>query len=210
MTAYTKNTPGAPTGGKYIVDDTCVDSEGRTWTCAISGFPGEWVSAGGQENANSTLFSQQVGVTIANNAAELTLLGAGAGSLVLPANFWTVGKALQIIAGGFLSEGGIETLNLKLKLGATVFAESGAVALGAGTNTVWTMNLLLICRAIGITGSIRAIGVIGTTSTLNGADLQKTTALDTTLPQTLDFTAQWGAADPGNTITCDSFIVVSL
>ena len=40
--AFTKDTPGAPTGGHYIISDTVTDSLGNDWVCTEAGYPGEW------------------------------------------------------------------------------------------------------------------------------------------------------------------------
>ena len=37
MTNYTKNTPGAPTGGLYALGDVITDSIGTVWTCIAAG-----------------------------------------------------------------------------------------------------------------------------------------------------------------------------
>ena len=39
MTAYTKNTPGSPSGGWYAIGDTVTDSNGVVWTCVKAGTP---------------------------------------------------------------------------------------------------------------------------------------------------------------------------
>lgn len=39
MTAYTKNFPGAPTSGVYVLGDTITDSVGVVWECVKAGPP---------------------------------------------------------------------------------------------------------------------------------------------------------------------------
>lgn len=43
MAAYTKNTPGVPTSGRYVVGDTVTDSVGVVWDCIQSGQPGNFI-----------------------------------------------------------------------------------------------------------------------------------------------------------------------
>lgn len=39
MTAYTKNTPGGPVSGNFVVGDTVTDSVGVVWDCIVGGQP---------------------------------------------------------------------------------------------------------------------------------------------------------------------------
>lgn len=63
MAIYTKNTPGAPTSGKYVFGDSVKDSVGVTWTCVRTGMPGVFVPSVGAPEGTVVAPSLPSGVT---------------------------------------------------------------------------------------------------------------------------------------------------
>ena len=156
------------------------------------------------------VFSQTASVTVGNTVTETTLVGAGQGSVTLPANFFIVGKAIRMTMRGVVSSTGGPNITVKVKLGATTILTTGAVAAASATDDGFVLDALLTCRTVGATGTIFSQGsfqeliVAG-----NIMDMANTAAatIDTTGTLAIDVTVEWGAAAAGNTITATNFIV---
>mgnify|MGYP001287929233 CR=1 FL=1 len=161
-----------------------------------------------EDGSSKDLFTATASQTVANTVTETTLLGSGEGSLTLAANFFTAGKALRIHMRGQLGDTGTPTLNVKLKLGSTVIAETGVTSLTGVTGVEWMLDILLTCRSAGASGSVIAGGLFdyddGSEISLSSGTAQ---SVDTTGSLVLDVTATWGTADEANTITCQEAIV---
>lgn len=154
----------------------------------------------------SAAFRQTANATVANTAAETTLTAAGSGSRTIPAGRLSVGSTIRIIARGVIADTGTPTLQLRVKVGATTFLDFGAVTFPTLTGSHgWELEGEIVIRTAGAGGTAIGNGCVWVSvtgapdlDTLNTA----TSALDTTAAQTLDLTAQWGTANPANTITC--------
>lgn len=149
-------------------------------------------------------FAQTATVTVANTAAETTLIGAGQGSAALSAGYLnTVGKQLHFKLWGVVSDTGTPTLNLKVKFGSTVLAQTGAVTLAGGlANAQLEMDVWVVCRTTGATGTVFAHGLARVGTTLYPmSNTAASGAIDLTIAITTDVTATWGAADPANTLS---------
>jgi hypothetical protein len=120
MTAYTKNSAGAPIGN-YIKGDTCTDSEGTVWNCVVTGNPAVFdvdvdEQGGGPQlseiNTNTALLAADSGsfyVVTAN--AEIDLPAAAVG---LWYRFYVRGASIAVtidaagtdtLTGGYFSSG---------------------------------------------------------------------------------------------------------
>lgn len=155
------------------------------------------------------LFASTASVTIVSSAAEATLVGAGQGSLIIPANTFVPGMSILVRATGVYGTkaAAVGNLTIKLKAGSTALATATVAALPASVSgRRFIIEAELVCRTAGVTGSIQAAGDIAyalTASTLQQEVLADTltSSFDTTAQQTLDLTAQWATSDPANTIT---------
>jgi len=154
-----------------------------------------------------TTFTQTASVTVGNSTTETTLFGAGQGSLTLPINTLATGKRVRWTLMGVISDTGTPTLNLRIKVGGATIASTGAVALvGTVVNRVFRLQFELTCRSIGASGTVIGQGSfwydnstnLGTTE---GIAMTATATVDTTAQLTLDATAEWGTADPADTLT---------
>ena len=154
--------------------------------------------------------------TVTNTTAETTIIGAGVGTLSVPANGFAVGDSFRAILGGLMNAGNNETIRIKLKTGSVVLLDSGIQNLGSAvTNDVWSLNVDFTVRQIGTAGvaSIVSLGGFHYTKTNNasvqgfGFNVVNSTTFDTTISNVLDVTAQWGAASTGNNIYSDIFIL---
>jgi len=144
-------------------------------------------------------------VTVANTVVETSLLGAGVGSLVIPAGRLSVGSTIRLRMRGVIADTALPTLQIRLKLNGTTYIDSGATALTALAGTHgWMYEADLTVRTAGAGGTAIGNGFC-MVSTPTPPDLDSTNtgtiAIDTTAAQTLDVTAQWGTANVANTMT---------
>ena len=151
-------------------------------------------------------FTQISDVTIANSAAEATLLGTVVGSKTIGANKLVAGSTVRIKARGFISQTGTPTLRLQFKIGGVAYLDTGAIALpNFAGNHGWEWEGLVTVRTAGAGGTAIGQG-IGFISVVNQPDLDTTnaatTGINTTGALLVDFTATFGTAAPANSITC--------
>ncbi len=155
------------------------------------------------------IFAQTASVTVANTS-NLTLVGAGQGSVTLPASFLSAGKSIKLHMLGVMSSTSAPTITLSVKVGSSILATTAAGASGNGTNNVFEIELVITCRTTGVSGTIFAQGFY-TEHYASGLiqDMPRTTAftIDTTATNTLDVLAQWGTMAAGNTITATNFTI---
>lgn len=154
--------------------------------------------------------------TVGNTVTETTLIGAGSGSLTVAANAFTAGKSMLIYVWGNIGDTGAPTLRLRGKLGGVTILDTTAfnAALITGT-TLWQASMYLTCRTTGAGGTGIAQGMFSyftAASVQTNAQMVNTTtfALNTTTTNVIDFTAQWGTADPLNTLTATNFSALLL
>ena len=161
----------------------------------------------------SFLYSTTTSATHAA-ASEVTVVGVGSGSLTLPANYFSpAGTPLTVSAAGYYSTPiAPGTLRIRLKVGAATVLDTGAFTpLPAIVNAVWSLEAKVIVRTTGVGGTVMAqaefrpgVGVpVGQDwPMLNTAAV----ALDTTLANAVNLTAEWSAAT-GETITGTTFLL---
>lgn len=148
--------------------------------------------------------------TIANTAAETTLLPSWFANY-LPTNlFDRVQRTLRVTLRGYMSVTGTPTLNLKVKLGGTTLMTTGAIAT-AGTiaNHLWEMVFEYSCRLTGASGQIMGQGKFEYDNAAHagqkwGMVMTAAATLDLTAALTPDVTVTWGSASPSNTFTCSN------
>ncbi len=100
--------------------------------------------------------------TAVTAAAETTLLPA-AGLFTLPANWWVIGRTIEIYASGLISSAVTTpgTARFKVKMGSVAAFDSGAILLAtvaSRTDTPWTVRLRLTCRSVGASTSTQLWG----------------------------------------------------
>lgn len=140
--------------------------------------------------------------TIANDSTEQSLLTtADVGSATLAAAYFTANKTLIAELYGVLScIGSPGNITVKAKLGSTVIASTGTVALQASqVNQGWGIRLMISCAVPGASGSFNVQGefVYGAGFRLPMANLNLVT-VDTTVSKVFGVTGQFSTADPGN------------
>jgi hypothetical protein len=163
------------------------------------------------------LFAQTANSTIiTNTSAELSLINGGVGSLTVPANGFKVGDSFRAVFGGVMNANNNQNITIRVKAGSVVLLNSNLQNLGSSViNDVWSLNIDFTIRQIGIAGvaSIVSLGTFHYTKTNNasvqgfGFNTVNSTTFNTTIPNTLDVTAQWQTASTGNNIYSDIFIL---
>ena len=182
-----------------------------------------------------TLASAPIAGTALTASTTATSLLPPAARQVLPANFFNIGTLLRVKATGVMSgivtTPGTITWNVTLGTIATpiIAYTSGALAMNttATTNVTWWLEILLTCRAVGITTAANLIGTgifvsrallgspaVGSEQGVSPAIMPDTapvvgTGFDSTLTQTVDLMAQW-SLNNANTITLYQYTLESL
>lgn len=185
---------------------TAADSGGET-VVTIPGAPST-VSYG--------LFAQTANSTnITNTTIESTLIGTGVGSLSIPANAFEIGDSFHAKLIGHISCNNSATIHLRIKSGSVLLADTGVIALDTTTNKHWEINVYFTIRALGAAGvaSIASGGIFsyiknsGLNFEGNNFSIVNDTTFDTTINNTLNITAQWGAANAADSIYSEIFIL---
>lgn len=156
--------------------------------------------------ASKYLWVSTADVTVANTTTETTMLGAGAGTLTIPANALNVaGNVLSVKISGNYGRTGTPTLRLRVKLGGTAISD---LTLTVALSGMWFSYLECATRVTGASGSITCSNVFNTPGNGPGPSTA-TTAIDLTASQAVDITLQWGTASASNTVT-QSFTSIEL
>jgi hypothetical protein len=172
---------------------------------------------GNLPSPNYGLFAQTANSTpITNTDVETSLVNGGVGTLSVPANGFKVGDSFRAVLGGVMNANNNQNITIRVDAGPIVLLDSGLQNLGSSIiNDVWSLNIDFTIRAIGPAGvaSIVVLGSFHYTKTNNssvqgfGFNTINNTTFDTTIPNTLDITAQWQNASTGNNIYSDIFIL---
>lgn len=169
-----------------------------------------WVIKDSYGVVNGRIFIATANVTHANSTTETSIIGTGVGSLTLPANVLRIAKSILSDLSGFLSCTGTPTLNIRLKLGSTTIAATGAITLETGlANAILSVHALLTCRTVGGSGTVIASGTVSLgTKVFNLHPVSgAAVTIDTTASQVLSITAEWGTMDAANTLTVPESII---
>jgi hypothetical protein len=162
------------------------------------------------------LYAQTANSTpITNTVVETSLINGGVGSLSVPANFFKVGDSFRVVTAGVLNAANNQTIRIRVKAGSIILLDSGTQAITNITNDVFSLNVDFTIRQLGAAGvaSIVSLGTFHYAKTSNASvqgfafNQVNSTTFDTTISNTLDITVQWGAANTGNSIYSDIFIL---
>ena len=162
------------------------------------------------------LFAQTANSTpITNTTAETSLINGGIGTLSVPANAFKVGDSFRVVTAGVLNAANNQTIRIRVKAGSIVLLDSLAQNITNITNDVFSLNVDFTVRQLGGAGvaSIVTLGTFHYAKTSNATvqgfafNQVNSTTFDTTISNALNITVQWGAADSGNSIYSDIFIL---
>ena len=157
------------------------------------------------------LYAQTVtSAVLTNTTTETSIVGSGVGSLTIPANHFVVGDSYHAKIGGEISAQTNDDITIRIKSGATVLATTGTINLSPTTNLGWECEIDFTIAAIGATGSICTNGNFAYTRNsagLEGYVFQDVEAVDSTIANTLDITAEWGQAKTQDQIHSANFVL---
>lgn len=159
------------------------------------------------QTANST--------TITGTTTESTLIDGGVGTLSVPANGFQIGDSFRADFGGLLSSKNNDTIQIRVKAGSIILADSGPQTMTTSTDDVWQLSINFTIRTLGGPGvaSIVSLGVFHTTKQSNNQqggfafNTINNTTFDTTISNTLNVTAQFSSNSPLNSIYSDIFVL---
>jgi hypothetical protein len=182
------------------------DNGSKTIVTILSGLPATAYGLYAQ-TANSTPITATI--------TESSLIGAGVGTLTVPANGFFVGASFRADLGGVMSSKNADTIQIRVKSGSVVLADSGLITLPSTTNDVWELSLNFTIRTIGAAGvaSIVTLGEFHFTKTSNATqegfafNTVNNTTFNTTIINNLDVTAQWNSTSALNSIYSDIFVL---
>jgi hypothetical protein len=156
--------------------------------------------------------------TITATTVESSLIGAGVGTLSVPANGFSIGDSFIATVNGIMSSVNNATIDIKIKSNGVILTDTGAISLVQTNNKNWKLEIQFTIRSIGTAtnASIASSGLFsyvgdsaavyqGTTfSTINN------TTFNTTINNTLVLTAQWNTNNAGNSISSRNFTLTKV
>lgn len=156
-------------------------------------------------NFVKSLFRQTATAVVSNTVAETTIIAAGTGSSTIPADSLNAGSVIKIVARGYLRAATAPNLQLRVYLNSVLHIDFGAIALPAIAGDVaWELNCDLTVRQVG-TGAVLGNGFMkigAATAKIFGSLNVATVAVDETIANPVNVTAQWSAANAQNYIGC--------
>jgi hypothetical protein len=156
-----------------------------------------------------------LGTIITNTILEKSLIGAGVGTLSVPANGFAVGDSFTVKMCGNLSCANNETIRIRIKSDGVTIGDLGVFQMNTTTNKFFELIVDFTVTKIGGPGVAELFvnGQYGynqdTAGLLRGNNfgLVSNTVFDTTVLNALSITAQWGAADTLNKIQSQNFVL---
>lgn len=183
------------------------DFGGKTVVTVLSGLPA----------TNYGLYAQtQNSVPITATTTEGSIIGAGVGTLTVPANGFFVGASFRADFGGLLSAKNNDTLRIRIKTNyGAILADSGVQTMSTSTNDVFQFSINFTIRQVGGLGvaEIVSLGVFHTTKQSNNQqtgfafNTVNNTTFDTTILNTIVVTAEWSSNSALNSIYSDIFVL---
>jgi hypothetical protein len=155
-------------------------------------------------------------VAVSATTVESTIIDGGVGTLIVPANGFSVGDSFRADFGGLLSAKNNDTLRIRVKtIGGVILADSLAQTMTTSVNDVFQFTVNFTIRNVGVAGvaDIVSLGVFHTTKQSNGTpagfafNTVNNTTFDTTISNTLTVTAEWSSNSPLNSIYSDIFVL---
>ena len=170
-------------------------------------------------STNYGLFAQTVSsIPVTATVTESSLIGTGVGTLTVPANSFKVGDSFHAKLIGHMSCVGSATLEIRVKSGSVLLADTGVIALDTTTNKHWEINVYFTIRSLGVAtvASVASGGLFsyiknsGTNFEGTNFSIINNTTFDTTVINTLNITAQWNTNNSGNSIYSELCILNKL
>jgi hypothetical protein len=166
------------------------------------------------------LFAQTTdGGPVTATITETTIIGAGVGTLTVPANGFQIGDSFQASLDGLISCLSSSEIQIRIKtLSGALLADTGVIDLAAATDKSWILTLYFTVRALGTPG-VASISSGGLFSYIRNGGTQfegyvlsavNNTTFDTTINNTLNVTVQWNTNNAGNSILSRNFTLTKV
>lgn len=182
--------------------------EGNTWNDSTRKAYMGYID-GIKQVFSGTVFASTTTQTFSNTTTTTTLLGVGPGTLTLPANFFTNGKALRIHASGVYSTDFAAPGNFifYVRLGSVeVGVTANRPLLGNAANQGWYLDFMLTCRTTGASGTVFGQGRVSIDASAATEEIwpmanSTTQTVDTTTALVVDVMGQFDSAAAANSIS---------
>lgn len=164
--------------------------------------------------ASYGLFAQTSdSIPVTNTLTESSLIDGGVGTLTVPANGFKVGDSFVASLSGKISSLNNDGLTIRVRSNGIILGTTISILMPATTNKIWDLEIHFTIRSIGGPGvaSLLSSGTFtfskDASNSFEGGDFStlNNTTFDTTITNTLNITAQWSIADPGDSIYTQYF-----
>jgi hypothetical protein len=165
-------------------------------------------------NQSNGLYAQtSLSTAIVNTNVEASLVGAGVGTLTVPANGFRVGDSFTAKMCGKMSCLNNSNLTINITANNINIVAIPLLSLVTATDKIWDLIIDFTISQIGGVG-VGDMHVNGTFNYNRQSNNQfvatnflntNLPAFDTTIQNTLDITAKWGAASISNSIQSQNF-----
>lgn len=165
------------------------------------------------------LFAQTaLGTPIISSSGEASILGAGVGTLSIPANTFQVGDSFTAKVCGYLSCANNQDIHIRVKSDGNIIADAGVFRLSITTNKYFEINLDFTIANIGGPGVAKLFtnGQFtynkNANSNIDGTNFASvdSTVFNTTILNTLSITAQWVTSDASNSIQSQNAVLTKV
>ena len=151
-------------------------------------------------------------------SGEASLVGAGVGSLTVPANSFKVGDSFTAKMCGKLSCANNQQIHFRVRSNGVVIIDALAYTLSTSTNKYFDLILDFTIAKIGVVGTAElfANGVFtynkNASNAIEGVNfgLISNTVFDTTISNTLTITAEWVTENIADTIQSQNFTLTKV
>jgi len=154
-----------------------------------------------------------LGGNVTSSSGEASLIGAGVGSLMVPANAFKVGDSFTAKMCGQLSCGNNQILHIRVRSNGVIIIDALQHTLSTTTSKYFDLVLDFTVTKLGAAGvgELFANGVFtynkNSSNAIEGVNfgLIDSTLFSTTVSNTLNITAQWVTSNEANTIRSQNF-----
>lgn len=158
------------------------------------------------------------GTPVANSVAETSLFtgvtGSAGSTRTIEAGISKAGTAYRVTLYLAMNTSGTPTLRIKLKAGSVLLVDTGAAATPNNVAGIAILQAIINVQSIGAAGVTRTMCEFNIYTALSGSTVATpfvgatgSPAVDFTVNQTIDATAQWGTASASNTINILSAVI---
>jgi len=159
-----------------------------------------------------------LGSNITSSSGEASLIGAGVGSLIVPANAFKVGDSFTAKMCGQLSCGNNQILHIRVRSNGVIIIDALQHTLSTTTSKYFDLVLDFTVTKLGAAGvgELFANGVFtynrNSSNAIEGVNfgLIDSTLFSTTVSNTLNITAQWVTSNEANTIRSQNFTLTKV